>query len=126
MITGMIVVLRHRTRARSNHLITKGGLLRKDKQIRRGAARHLRHHQPPTASHGSRTGTERHAKSAPAVHKIVLPPPKSLPGMSPTLAVKGKESGTARVLGSGTSGMYSVAERNACHSTGMRVLTRLE
>jgi hypothetical protein len=28
--------------------------------------------------------------------------------MSPTLAVKGKESGTARILGSGTSGMCTV------------------
>jgi hypothetical protein len=32
--------------------------------------------------------------------------------MSPTFAVKGKESGTARVLGSGTSGMCSVT--NCC------------
>lgn len=28
--------------------------------------------------------------------------------MSPTFAVNGKDSGTARILGSGTSGMYSV------------------
>jgi hypothetical protein len=33
--------------------------------------------------------------------------------MSPTFAVKGKESGTARILGSGTSGMCSVASFTA-------------
>jgi hypothetical protein len=36
-------------------------------------------------------------------------PAANLHRMSPTLTVKGKESGTARILGSGTSGMCYVA-----------------
>jgi hypothetical protein len=36
--------------------------------------------------------------------------------MSPTLAVKGKESGTARVLGSGTSGMPHSPYQVTAHS----------
>lgn len=43
------------------------------------------------------------------VNDIKGPNPYQKPTeMSPTFAVKGKESGTARVLGSGTSGMCSV------------------
>jgi hypothetical protein len=47
--------------------------------------------------------------------------------MSPTLAARGKESGTARVLGSGTSGMfyfanyYPVEEIIAPVLTGIRM-----
>ena len=40
------------------------------------------------------------------VHHVHVYTHQKPPRMSPTLAVKGKDSGTARILGSGTSGMH--------------------